>query len=82
MPGGRGVGLLFTSAAVLLAGCGTTAATKAPARDNYAGRVAIGDGRKIYLECRGTGSPTVVLVSGLDSAADVWSGYQARPALV
>jgi pimeloyl-ACP methyl ester carboxylesterase len=33
----------------------------------------------MYLECRGSGSPTVVLVSGLDSAADVWTGYQAHP---
>jgi pimeloyl-ACP methyl ester carboxylesterase len=35
----------------------------------------------MYLECHGSGSPTVVLVSGLDSAADVWTGYQANPAL-
>lgn len=33
----------------------------------------------MYLQCRGTGSPTVVLVSGLDAAADVWIGYQANP---
>jgi pimeloyl-ACP methyl ester carboxylesterase len=26
----------------------------------------------MYLECRGAGSPTVVLVSGLDAAADLW----------
>jgi pimeloyl-ACP methyl ester carboxylesterase len=77
----RGVVLILASAGVLLAGCSSTPAIVAPAVGNFAGRVAIGDGRKIYLECRGTGSPTVVLVSGLDSAADVWSGYQARPAL-
>ena len=35
----------------------------------------------MYLQCRGTGSPTVVLVSGLDSAADVWTGYQPDPSL-
>ena len=38
-----------------------------------AGLVDIGGGRKIYMECRGTGGPTVVLVSGLGDAADVWS---------
>jgi pimeloyl-ACP methyl ester carboxylesterase len=27
----------------------------------------------MYMKCRGTGSPTVVLVSGLGNAADVWS---------
>jgi pimeloyl-ACP methyl ester carboxylesterase len=40
---------------------------------DFAGLVDIGGGRQIYLECRGTGSPTVVLVSGLGNAADVWS---------
>jgi len=35
----------------------------------------------MYLECRGSGSPTVVLVSGLDSAADVWTSYQTNPSL-
>lgn len=35
-------------------------------------RVDIG-GRALYLECRGTGSPTVVLEAGLRNRADVWS---------
>jgi pimeloyl-ACP methyl ester carboxylesterase len=46
-----------------------------------AGLVDIGSGRKLTRECRGSGSPTVVLVSGLDAAADVWIGYQANPSL-
>jgi pimeloyl-ACP methyl ester carboxylesterase len=37
------------------------------------GLVDIGRGRKIYLECRGTGSPTVVLVSGTRGAFDDWT---------
>src|ERR1700755_2012719 len=37
------------------------------------GLVDIGGGRKMYLECRGTGSPTVVLVSGKGNRADIWS---------
>jgi hypothetical protein len=40
---------------------------------DFAGLVDIGEGRKIYMECRGKGDPTVVLVSGLGDAADVWS---------
>jgi len=36
------------------------------------GLVDIG-GRKIYLECRGTGSPTVVLISGTRGAHDDWT---------
>src|SRR5262249_28793126 len=35
--------------------------------------VDIGGGRKIYLKCQGTGSPTVVLVGGLRASADDWS---------
>ena len=50
-------------------------ATKAnPAKNkDFSGLVGIGGGRKMYMECRGSGSPTVVLVSGLGDAADVWS---------
>ena len=37
---------------------------------NRAGLIDIGGGRKIYLKGRGTGPPTVVLVSGLRASAD------------
>jgi D-alanyl-D-alanine carboxypeptidase len=37
------------------------------------GLVDIGGGRKMYLECRGTGSPTVVLISGTLGAHDDWT---------
>src|SRR6478752_1506502 len=37
------------------------------------GLVDIGGGRKIYLKCRGTGSPTVVLISGTRGAHDDWT---------
>jgi len=47
-------------------------ARAAEAKD-FAGLVDIGGGRKIYLECRGSGSPTVVLVSGLRGSAGDWS---------
>ncbi len=77
----HGVVLLIAIAAVLLAGCGTSTAKRTPARGDFAGLVAIGGGRTMYLRCQGTGSPTVVLVSGLDSAADVWTGYQPDPSL-
>jgi hypothetical protein len=39
---------------------------------NFAGLVDIGSGRKMYLKCSGTGSPTVVLVGGLRASADDW----------
>jgi pimeloyl-ACP methyl ester carboxylesterase len=38
----------------------------------FAGLVDIGGGRKLYLSCRGKGSPTVVLVGGLRASADDW----------
>ncbi len=83
----RRVGLLIV-VCLLLAGCGPST-TSTPTRGNasakptrsFAGLVDIGRGRKMYLECHGSGSPTVVLVSGLDSAADVWISYQAHPEL-
>ena len=40
---------------------------------DFAGLVDIGGGREMYLECRGTGSPTVVLVSGFRGAHDDWT---------
>jgi pimeloyl-ACP methyl ester carboxylesterase len=47
------------------------AATGARAAD-AGSLVDIGGGRKLYLDCRGTGSPTVILVSGYNGSADDW----------
>ena len=41
--------------------------------NNLGGLIDIGGGRKMYLECRGTGSPTVVLISGTRGAHDDWT---------
>ena len=49
------------------------AAAHAAASGDFAGLIDIGGGRKMYLECRGTGSPTVVLVGGLRASAEDWS---------
>ena len=40
---------------------------------DFAGLIDIGHGRKMYLECQGSGSPTVVLVSGLKASAGDWN---------
>jgi pimeloyl-ACP methyl ester carboxylesterase len=40
---------------------------------DFAGQVDIGGGRKMYMECRGTGSPTVVFVSGGGDRTETWS---------
>ena len=44
-----------------------------PASDNFAGLIDIGAGRKMYLECSGSGNPTVILESGYRNDADIWS---------
>ena len=40
---------------------------------DFSGLVDIGGGRKIYMECRGKGSPTVVFVSGGGDRTETWS---------
>ena len=44
-----------------------------PASGDFAGLVRIADGRRLYLECHGTGSPTVILEAGLRGRGDGWS---------
>src|SRR6476646_6318278 len=43
------------------------------ASGNFAGLIDIGAGRKMYLACSGSGSPTVILESGYRNDADIWS---------
>ena len=38
-------------------------------------------GRHLYLECRGTGSPTVIVESGFLDAGDTWAFADASPAV-
>jgi D-alanyl-D-alanine carboxypeptidase len=47
---------------------------------DFAGLVDIGSGRRLYLECRGTGSPTVVLEAGGYARSDYWSRDRTNPA--
>jgi pimeloyl-ACP methyl ester carboxylesterase len=43
------------------------------ADDDFAGKVDIGDGRSLFLNCQGSGSPTVFVIPGLGSYAEVWN---------
>ena len=45
---------------------------------DFAGLVDIG-GRSLYLECRGSGSPTVILEAGFRSRADYWTDDLIQP---
>jgi hypothetical protein len=47
--------------------------TASVTQSDFAGLVDIGAGRRLYLECRGTGSPVVVLEAGYRGSARIWS---------
>jgi pimeloyl-ACP methyl ester carboxylesterase len=57
-----------------------SAVGQAAVSGDFAGLVDIGGGRKMYLACRGTGFPTVVLVAGLKASAEDWNiAKQSEP---
>lgn len=60
------LGLIFALA--LVSGCAAN-----PRDDNFAGLVDIGGGRWLYLNCQGSGSPTVFIIPGKGSYAGVWN---------
>lgn len=82
----RGVLALLLSLAIsaMLAGASTASVPVAsPVADptgTFAGLIELSSGRHIYAECAGTGSPTVLLVSGYRTRADVWTDPQLGPA--
>jgi pimeloyl-ACP methyl ester carboxylesterase len=43
------------------------------ADNDFSGTVDTGNGRKFFLECHGSGSPTIILESGLRTRGDNWS---------
>src|SRR5271165_6780990 len=63
---------LYSALTVLVAVQATVVHSAIAAGSDFAGLVKIGGDRKMYLECRGTGSPTVVFVSGLKGSAEDW----------
>ena len=68
----RKVMLLAASVAVVLTVAAPAKGNSANHKD-FSGLVDIGGGRKMYLECHGKGSPTVVFVSGGGDRAETWS---------
>ena len=59
-------------ALILLVIPGVARAVSGPADGDFAGAVAV-DGRNIHLECKGTGAPTVILISGYRNDAEIWT---------
>jgi pimeloyl-ACP methyl ester carboxylesterase len=52
--------------------------TGPPASGDFAGLVEVG-GHQVYLECHGSGSPTVILQSGYPNAGDIWNVAESHP---
>lgn len=81
----RLVALLLLGCATLLAAAawgGSSAAPTSPsaaASGSFAGLVGIDGGRELFLTCRGSGTPTVVLISGFRGAYDDWTHIVPRP---
>jgi pimeloyl-ACP methyl ester carboxylesterase len=66
--------LIATTVGVLLAGCSSAASTPRAEEDgDVAGLVDIGGGRRMYLECRGTGGPAVILIAGYGNRGSSWN---------
>jgi pimeloyl-ACP methyl ester carboxylesterase len=57
----------------------TPAGSPVPDSGDFAGLVDIGGGRRLWLECRGQGSPTVILESGYPNTAEVWDTLALDP---
>ena len=72
---GRGlaVALAAISLAVLAGGAASAAGQSAAGPGEFAGRVMIPGGRSLYLECHGSGYPTVIFEAGLRSRGDIWT---------
>lgn len=55
------------------------AALPTGAQGDFAGQITIPGGRRLYLACRGAGTPTVVLEAGTGDRGDVWSMAPSGP---
>ena len=72
------VALVLGVAAVVLAAAAPALAQSGSANNSghakdFSGLVDIGGGREMYMECQGTGYPTVVFVAGAQDRAETWS---------
>jgi pimeloyl-ACP methyl ester carboxylesterase len=73
---GRRRGLLAIASALAAIVCwvpGAAVAAGSPTQGRFAGQIDIGDGRELYLQCAGRGSPTVIMDSGIHDSSDPWT---------
>jgi pimeloyl-ACP methyl ester carboxylesterase len=73
------LGLRFLLLGTTTTRAGVVQAPASAASGDFAGAVDIGGGRHLYLECRGTGSPTVVLEAGYRASARYWTDDLLHP---
>src|SRR3954469_7821203 len=64
----RSLGALIMILTVLTSGCARSAADPGPS-----GLFDVGDGRKLFLDCQGEGTPTVFVIPGKGSYAEAWN---------
>src|SRR4051812_27485445 len=67
----RGAAVLV--AVLALAGCGGDGGPKPVKAAGFPGYVVEADAHKVYFDCRGEGSPTVVFLSGWGVEASTWA---------
>ena len=63
---------LAAIALVQLSGAPAPASAQSPPSGEFSGTIEIPGGRHLYLECHGSGSPTVIFEAGLRSRGDIW----------
>jgi pimeloyl-ACP methyl ester carboxylesterase len=73
------IALLLSVPISVVARSATPAGSPSAASGDFAGLVDIGGGRRLWLECRGSGSPTVILEAGYRSPATVWTDDFVQP---
>jgi pimeloyl-ACP methyl ester carboxylesterase len=71
------LGYLIVSAAS--AGANGVQAPAAAASGDFSGLVDVGGGRHLYLECRGRGSPSVILEAGYRASGRYWTDDLLQP---
>jgi pimeloyl-ACP methyl ester carboxylesterase len=64
--------LFLSTAQSAQSGPAQTAASGTATSDDFTGLVDIG-GRRLYLACKGSGTPTVILEAGAGNNGDIWS---------
>jgi pimeloyl-ACP methyl ester carboxylesterase len=72
------VALLIGAPSLVWAQAASPVVPAVAAKGDFADLVDIG-GRSLYLECRGSGSPTVILEAGFRTRADIWTDDLIQP---